>query len=182
MQIPLWFFVATIALALSWHEMASLLLKRSGTPLFTANIKGFLPSILNLNSNSNSNLKTQPASRPFSTTSANMSGSTAFFETIKGRRSIYALSKSSPIPDSKIQEIVKEAILHTPSAFNSQTTRAVLLVKGEHDKLWDIAKTVLKGIVPAEQWGSTEGRLNGFQGAYGTVRFLLCADQLSPSN
>ncbi|TVY12686.1 putative nitroreductase, partial [Lachnellula arida] len=97
-----------------------------------------------------------------------MSPSTAFLDTLKARRSIYALSKSSPIPDSAIQDIVTQAILHTPTSFNSQTTRAILLVKGEHDKLWDIAKEVLKGIVPADQYEATETRLSGFQAGYGT--------------
>ncbi|TVY30752.1 putative nitroreductase [Lachnellula hyalina] len=101
-----------------------------------------------------------------------MSPSTAFLEALKERRSIYALSKSSPISDSAIQDIVTQAILHTPSSFNSQTTRAILLVKGEHDKLWDITKEVLKGIVPADQYASTEARLNGFQAGYGTVLFF----------
>ena len=169
MQIPLWFFVLSIALALSWQNMASLLLKRS-SPLLTSHIKSYLPSSFpSLNHISN----LQQSYRPFTNTPTNatMSPSTPFLETIAARRSIYALSKSSPIPDSKIQEIIKEAILHVPSSFNSQSTRAILLVKEEHDKLWDIAKTVLKGIVPEDQWAGTEGRLNGFQAAYGTVSF-----------
>eukprot|EP01065_Artemidia_motanka_P030359 TRINITY_DN36380_c0_g1_i1.p1 TRINITY_DN36380_c0_g1~~TRINITY_DN36380_c0_g1_i1.p1 ORF type:complete len:212 (+),score=0.30 TRINITY_DN36380_c0_g1_i1:35-637(+) len=98
--------------------------------------------------------------------------SSSFLETIKNRRTIYQLSKSSPIPDSKIQEIIKEAVLHVPSSFNSQSTRVLLLVKEEHDKLWEIVKSVLKGVVPAEGWAATEGKLNGFKAAYGTVLFF----------
>jgi len=98
--------------------------------------------------------------------------STQFFDIAKKRRSIYPLKKESPISDAKIQEIVTQALLHIPSSFNSQTTRCVLLVKKEHDKLWNIVKEVLKGIVPAEQWESTEGRLNMFAGGYGTVMFF----------
>ncbi|KAH8671819.1 Nitroreductase-like protein [Tricladium varicosporioides] len=97
---------------------------------------------------------------------------TQFLETVKARRTYYQLSKSSPIPDSRIQEIIKEAILHVPSSFNSQSTRVVLLLKGEHDKLWDITKEVLRGIVPAENFGATEGKINGFKAAYGTVLFF----------
>lgn len=109
------------------------------------------------------------------------SSSAPFLETVAARRTYYALSKSSPISDSKIQEIVKQAILHVPSSFNSQSSRAILLVKGEHDKLWDITKTVLKGIVPEDKWAGTEQRLNGFQGAYGTVclSLSLCHSLLS---
>ncbi|KAK2624580.1 hypothetical protein QTJ16_005773 [Diplocarpon rosae] len=101
-----------------------------------------------------------------------MSGSAAYLSAIKARRTIYALKKESPIPDSKIQEIVKDVVLATPSSFNNQTNRYVLLVKEEHDKLWEIVKGVIKAIVPAEAWESSEQRLNGFKAGYGTVSVL----------
>jgi len=101
-----------------------------------------------------------------------LSPSTPFLEAIQNRRTIYALKKESTIPDAKIQEIINHVILHTPSSFNSQTTRVVLLVKEEHDKLWDIAKEVLKSVVPEENYPATEQRLNGFQAGYGTILFF----------
>lgn len=102
---------------------------------------------------------------------ANISAS-SFLELIKNRRTYYQISASSPIPDSKITEIVSEALRHSPSSFNSQSTRVVVLLKEEHVKLWDIAKEALKSIVPAEQWPASEARLNGFQAGYGTVLFF----------
>ncbi|KAF4628873.1 hypothetical protein G7Y89_g9278 [Cudoniella acicularis] len=202
MQIPLWLFLVTVLVALSWQEMASLLLKRSSTfgfgstsarftaalPLLrgAADIKGFFPSSFFFLNNKNSHTTTTQASysttstsTPLSTpqsqtqqtqTTANMSK--AFLDTIASRRTYYALSKSSPISDAKIQEIIKSVILNVPSSFNSQSTRVVLLVKEEHDKLWEIVKEVLKAIVPAEQYPATEKKLNGFKGAYGTVMFF----------
>ncbi|KAI9734059.1 MAG: hypothetical protein M1818_006997 [Claussenomyces sp. TS43310] len=94
-----------------------------------------------------------------------------FLDTMVKRRSIYPLEKKSTISDARIQEIIKHAILHIPSSFNSQTSRIVLLVKEEHDKLWEIAKEVLKGVVPADAYPSTEEKLNMFKGGYGTVLF-----------
>lgn len=70
----------------------------------------------------------------------------SFLELVKNRRTYYQLSASSPIPDSKITEIVSEALKHSPSSFNSQSTRVVVLLKEEHVKLWDIAKEALKAI------------------------------------
>lgn len=96
-----------------------------------------------------------------------------FLAIVQGRRSHYQLKKESTIDDKKIQEIITEALLHVPSAFNSQTTRIILLVKEEHDKLWEIVKSVLKGVAPADQWEKTEQKLNGFKAAYGTVRIYL---------
>ncbi|THV53442.1 hypothetical protein BGAL_0050g00090 [Botrytis galanthina] len=101
-----------------------------------------------------------------------MSPSTQFIDLLKARRTIYALSNKSTIPDSKIQEIVEQAVLHVPSSFNSQSTRVVLLLKGEHEKLWDITKEVLKGVVPEAQFEGTAKRIDGFRAGYGTVLFF----------
>ncbi|KAE8442966.1 hypothetical protein EG329_002504 [Mollisiaceae sp. DMI_Dod_QoI] len=102
---------------------------------------------------------------------SNVSAAT-FLDQIKNRRTYYQLSKSSPISDKAITDIVYEALKHSPSSFNSQSTRVVVLLKDEHDKLWNIAKEALKAIVSEEQWKSTEQRLSGFQAAYGTVLFF----------
>mgnify|MGYP003101354470 CR=1 FL=1 len=51
-----------------------------------------------------------------------------FREALRHRRSYYALAPESPIDDARIEEIVRFAIKHVPSAFNSQSTRAVLLL------------------------------------------------------
>jgi len=106
--------------------------------------------------------------RLYSQTKPKMSAN-AFIETLAGRRTIYALKKESPISDARIQEIVTEVIKHVPSSFNSQTTRVVLLVKEEHDKLWELHKEVLKPIVPEADWTKTEGKIDMFKGAYATV-------------
>jgi predicted oxidoreductase (fatty acid repression mutant protein) len=47
----------------------------------------------------------------------------------------------------------------------------VLLLKGKHEKLWDITRDVLKEIVPAEQFAKTEAKMGSFKAAYGTVCF-----------
>ena len=193
MQIPVWLFLGTILLALTIQDMASLLLKTgarysTASGLYTAarsgglvgDIRAALPSF-RVNSNTHQHplathkqpshsFSTTSTSSQSSTTSPTTSMSSQFLETIKNRRTIYQLSNSSPISDAKIQEIIKDVFLHVPSSFNSQSTRAILLVKEEHVKLWNITKEILKAIVPAENWPTTEGKLSGFQAAYGTVR------------
>ena len=110
-----------------------------------------------------------PNQRPFSTTARKMVSSAEFLSPVETRRSIYPLSNSSPISDDRIVEIVRTAILHVPSSFNSQSTRAVVLLKKEHEKLWDITKECLKPQVPEEQFQQTSKRLDGFRAGYGTV-------------
>ncbi|UKZ58010.1 hypothetical protein TrVGV298_011871 [Trichoderma virens] len=98
------------------------------------------------------------------------------FQMAKVRRSIYPLNKTLPISTSRIHEIVKEATLHTPSSFNVQTNRAVVLFGAEHEKLWDITHDTLKAIVPEEQFKSTADKLALFKGGAGTVLFYEDTD------
>ena len=96
-----------------------------------------------------------------------------FFDAVKTRRTRYALSKDPVISDERILEIVNEAVKHTPSAFNSQSARVVILLGAQHDRLWDIVKAELKKIMPAEGYGATEEKVNGsFRSGYGTVLFF----------
>jgi predicted oxidoreductase (fatty acid repression mutant protein) len=95
-----------------------------------------------------------------------------FYSAVADRRTFYNISKESVISDKAIKEIIESAVKNTPSAFNSQGARVVLLLEKHHDKLWDIAKEALRKIVPAEQFGGTENKINSFKNGYGTVLFF----------
>jgi len=95
-----------------------------------------------------------------------------FYVALKNRRSIYGLSKEEVASDERIQEIIETAVKHTPSSFNSQSAR-VLILLGEHqDKVWDITKETLRKILPADKFSPTEDKINSFQNGYGTVLFF----------
>lgn len=98
--------------------------------------------------------------------------SNEFFSVIKGRRSIYAISKEVSVSDEKIQEIVNEAVKYTPSAFNSQSARVVVLLGEQHDKLWNLTEETLRAVVPAENFQSTADKMGAFRSGYGTVLFF----------
>lgn len=91
---------------------------------------------------------------------------------IQERRSIYSIAKKSPISDERIRELVSLAVMHTPSAFNMQSQRAVLLLGNQHEKLWAITKDILRGIVPSEQFANTGKKIDGFAAGYGSVLFF----------
>lgn len=95
-----------------------------------------------------------------------------FLTAIEDRRSIYGISKESPVSDDKIKELVDHAVKYTPSAFNSQSARVVLLLGKEHDKLWDITKEALRKVVPAENFAPTEEKINSFKSGYGTILYF----------
>lgn len=95
-----------------------------------------------------------------------------YLESIKDRRSIYQIQKSSPLPDEKIVELVQQAVLYTPSSFNMQGSRAVVLFGAQHDRLWSIVREALRAVVPANQFGQTEKKIQMFADGYGTILFF----------
>ena len=96
-----------------------------------------------------------------------------FKEALRHRRTYYHITNSSPISDEQIKEIIDFAVMNVPSAFNSQSTRIVLLLGKNHKKLWEITKETLKRLVSAEVFKGTEAKIDGSLAAgYGTILFF----------
>ncbi|MGP5176021.1 MULTISPECIES: nitroreductase family protein [Psychrobacter] len=87
------------------------------------------------------------------------------------RRSIYALGNELPVEPQAIVNMAERVLLHTPSAFNSQSSRLVVLFGAEHQKLWDIAEEKLRAAVGDGDFSGTKQKLDGFRAAAGTVLF-----------
>jgi uncharacterized protein len=99
--------------------------------------------------------------------------SKSFWETVKARRSIYGFSNEKIVSEEHIAEIVKDAIKYTPSAFNSQSTRIVVLFDENNRKLWDFTLDELKKYTTEEQFEDTKTKVNsGLASGYGTVLFF----------
>ncbi|WP_049261039.1 nitroreductase family protein [Neisseria bacilliformis] len=88
------------------------------------------------------------------------------------RRSVYALNKNLPLPAGEVAAIIEHAVKHTPSSFNSQSTRVVVLFGAEHEKLWRFAEDALRAVVPAESFEPTAQKLAMFKAAAGSVLFF----------
>lgn len=89
------------------------------------------------------------------------------------RRSIYGLNDQLPVSKEEILKVVEHAILHTPSAFNSQSTRLIVLFGDEHQKLWQITEDTLRNIVnDEEKFVPTQQKINGFKAGAGTILFF----------
>ena len=96
-----------------------------------------------------------------------------FKKALASRRSCYAIANSSPISDQEIEDIIAFAANNVPSAFNSQTTRIILLLGEHHKALWTIVKETLKKIMPASAYPETERKVNeSFASGYGTILFF----------
>ncbi|KAL3426481.1 nitroreductase [Phlyctema vagabunda] len=92
-----------------------------------------------------------------------------FVTAISSRISCYNLINSSPISDSQIDKLISSVVTHTPSAFNVQSARAVVLLKHEHEKLWDIGDALLKKNMPATAYQALAPKVRGYRSAYGSV-------------
>ncbi|PYH80841.1 Nitroreductase [Aspergillus uvarum CBS 121591] len=104
----------------------------------------------------------------------------------QNRRTIYQLGRNHSVSDAQIEELVQQAILHVPSAFNTQSTRLVVVLHKEHERLWDLVIGVFQnlvktGAVPEQVWkNQTLPKLEGFKAAVGTVLFYEDPAHIKP--
>lgn len=101
---------------------------------------------------------------------------TTFTDTLKNRRSIYHLGRNVSLSNEELTTLIKEAIKESPTAFNTQSTRAVILFGDAHEKLWEITEEALRPLTPAEAFPNTQNKLAGFKNGYGTVLFFKDTD------
>ncbi|KSV56421.1 nitroreductase [Pediococcus acidilactici] len=94
---------------------------------------------------------------------------------------MYALGKNVKLSEDEITEIIEEAIRQSPSAFNSQSIRAVILYGKAHDELWDGILDILHGEVPNEEaFKATKAKVEGaFKAGLGTVLFYTDEDVIA---
>ena len=95
----------------------------------------------------------------------------SFLDQIKQRRTIYAIGKNVSKEQSAIEQIIQDAVRHSPSAFNSQTSRVVTLYGASHTKFWNMVREALRKIVPAEAFANTDAKINSFEAGFGTALF-----------
>lgn len=95
-----------------------------------------------------------------------------FLNLIKQRRTRYDLTSKSTLPKEEIVQLVQQCVLHTPSPFNSQSTRVLLLCGPRHQQFWQLVKHELQSVVPPENFAPTEDKLAAFASAHGTLLFF----------
>lgn len=99
-----------------------------------------------------------------------------FIDLIKKRRTIYALGKNVTVSDADLETMIKDVVRESPSAFNSQSSRAVILFDDAHEKVWHFAEARLKEVAPAEAFEATKAKMASFRAAKGTVLFFEDTD------
>ncbi len=97
--------------------------------------------------------------------------SNALIEAIEKRRTQYALGKNITQEQEEITALIEQAVKLSPSAFNSQSSRVVVIFNQQSEKFWHIVMNELRAIVPADKFAPTEAKINGFAAGIGTILF-----------
>lgn len=94
------------------------------------------------------------------------------------RRSIYALGRHVTQTPEALYDLVKSAVKQSPTSFNNQSVRAVVLTGKAHEKLWDMTAKRLQQEVPDEEaYQQTLAKINhAFKAGFGTVLFFTDTD------
>lgn len=89
------------------------------------------------------------------------------------RRSIYALGDNLSQTPEEIFDLVKQTVKNSPTAFNSQTVRAVVLFGKSSDKVWEIVEDALRKIAKSpDAFEQTKTKIDSFKAGYGTILYF----------
>ena len=95
----------------------------------------------------------------------------SFLNQIEQRRTIYSIGNNVSLSQDEIEQTIKNAVRLSPSSFNSQTSRVIILFGDAHQKFWNIVRETLRKIVPADAFEGTNGKINSFAAGFGTALF-----------
>lgn len=88
------------------------------------------------------------------------------------RRSVYKLNQDLPLSHQEVADLVGHVLKYTPSFFNVQSTRVLLLFGQDHQDLWEIVRETLRPLTGEAQWEATSKKTDGFRAAAGTAAFF----------
>lgn len=99
--------------------------------------------------------------------------SNQFLDLITKRRTIYAIGKNVEQSPEYLTDLIQNAIKQSPSSFNSQSSRAVILFNVEHEKFWGFVADKLKSYAKDEESAAkTTAKMATFAAGTGTVLFF----------
>lgn len=106
--------------------------------------------------------------------------SNQFLDLINKRRTIYAIGKNVEQSTEHLTDLIQNAIKQSPSSFNSQSSRAVILFNAEHEKFWGLVKDKLKSYAKDETSAAkTSAKMDSFAAGVGTVLFFEDMDTVA---
>ena len=95
-----------------------------------------------------------------------------FQKLIEKRRSVYSLGTHVKSTQDEITQLIQHCLKNAPSAFNSQSTRIIVLYGDSYHAFWHMVEQTLQKIVPADKFEPTKQRIASFALGIGTVLFF----------
>ncbi len=95
-----------------------------------------------------------------------------FVELLEKRRSQYAIGANTDITAADVAATLRDVISHVPSAFNSQSSRVVVVSGENNEKLWDLIKEVQSQVLDEGTLNYMTPIMDGARTAVGTVLFF----------
>ena len=92
------------------------------------------------------------------------------FDLLRKRHSEYKIEKTSSLSDDEVAELVKTAMVLTPSSMNSQSQRVVVLFGEKNEAFWNLTLEELRKVAPEKGFEKTVAKIEEFKGQ-GTVLF-----------
>lgn len=86
-------------------------------------------------------------------------------ESLKKRRSYYAINKTLPVPESEITAMIKEVTRLVPDAFDMKSARVIVAFGKAHNALWDTIYDAFGGMVPHK-------KIDSFKAGAGTILYF----------
>ncbi|KAJ7717364.1 Nitroreductase-like protein [Mycena maculata] len=99
-----------------------------------------------------------------------MSG--AYLSALAVRRTNRTITPKSSIPDEKLEAIVKACVLHSPTPFNIQSSRAVLVTGAANARLWKLVADSLETAFEGDMRTTALARVAAYSAGYGSVLFF----------
>jgi uncharacterized protein len=92
---------------------------------------------------------------------------------INSRRSMTQLKKTTPLHQENISQMIQDVLKNTPSAFNSQSSAALVIFNDTHESFWEeVRRRVLPLVSDEGAKERTNKKIDGFKSGDGTVIFL----------
>jgi len=91
---------------------------------------------------------------------------------IEKRRSVRMIDNSITLTDGELIKKITSILKHTPSSYNAQSQRIMVLLNNNHRDFWDLVLEELRKLVPEDKFSRTENKINNFKSGYGTVLFF----------
>lgn len=99
--------------------------------------------------------------------------SNAFIPFLQNRRTIYAIGQNISQNSEQLTATMQEAIRQSPSSFNSQSSRAVILFNDQHVKFWTFVKEKLREYAADDAAAAkSDAKIDSFAAGMGTVLFF----------